>query len=65
MIGWNFFEPSQATDELQRLAETDEIAHAATEFFCQRRGSSGLEKNPLTEEFVKWALKLHLEQSDE
>jgi hypothetical protein len=65
VIGWNFFEPSRAKDELQRLAENDETGYAATQFLCQRRGGTGLEANPLTEEFVKWALNLHLEQGDE
>ena len=64
VLGWNFFEPSKAKDALQRLAENDETAHAATEFFCHRRGIAGLEKSPLTEEFVTWALKLFLAQED-
>jgi len=61
VIGYKFLQPSDAEDELERRAENDERIQAFTDVLCRRRGLSGLERNPLTEEWVQAALHLYVE----
>ena len=55
----------RAKDELRRRMENDEQIQAFANVMCRRRGITGLEKNPETEEWTIAALDIHVNQEEE